>query len=151
MAEQFRFAATVVTLVQVLRRPSRYVQIGLICALLSNALVIGLDQLGVRYLVSTISATLTVTVVGYLLHSAYTFRVTPSFAALLRFFGATAVGSCLAILLMIILCGGFGLVASAAIPIATVIMFIWNFAFASWAIAGPARSHRGSDSAAARS
>lgn len=118
----------------------RYSQIGLICALLTNALIIGLDQFGVHYLISAVAATISVTVVGYLLHSAYTFRVAPSFAALLRFFGGTTAGSGIAILLMIILCDGFGLSASAAIPIVTVLLFIWNYALAIWSIAGTGRS-----------
>lgn len=142
MAEQFRLAAAARRLVDFLRRPSRYAQIGLVCALLSNAIIIGLDQLRVHYLVSAAAATLVVTVVGYLLHSAYTYRVPASLAALFRFFGTTAVGSSLAILLMIMLCDGIGLSASAAIPIATVLLFAWNYVLATWAIAGAGRSRR---------
>jgi putative flippase GtrA len=136
VAEQFRIAASAARLSKLLRRPSRYAQIGLICALLSNALIIGLDQVGVHYLVSTVAAPLVVTGIGYLLHCAYTFEVPRSFPALIRFFATTAVSSLLAILLMVILCSGFGLSASAAIPIATVLLFGWNYALATWAIAG---------------
>ena len=39
-------------------------------------------------------------------------------------------------LLMSILCDGIGLSPSAAMPIATVLLFAWNYAFANWAILG---------------
>lgn len=142
MAQQFRFAAAAARLGRLLRRPSRYAQIGLICALLTNGLMIGLDQIGVYYLVSTIAATVLVTVVGYLLHSVYTFQARASLPSMMRFFASTAVSSCLAILLMTILCSGIGLSASAAIPIATVLLFGWNYALATWAIVGTRASPR---------
>ena len=139
MAKQLRRASAARRVAGLLGTPTRYAKIGLVCALLSNAIIIGFDQLGIHYLLSAIVATAVATIVGFLLHSAYTFRTPPSFRAFLRFVGGTALGSSLAILLMILFCDGLGLSASAAIPIATIILFAWNFILAHWAIRGSAR------------
>ena len=130
MAEQFRLAAAAARL----RQPSRYAQIGIVCALLCNGLIIGLDKAGVHYLVSTIAATIIVTIIGYLLHCDYTFRMRRSASGLARFFGATALSSLITIGLMAILCDYMSLSASTAIPIATIILFGWNYLMARWAI-----------------
>lgn len=117
-----------------LRRPSRYVQIGLVCALLTNSIIMTLDYLGAHYLIGTIIAAVVATPVGFLLHCAYTYRAMPTLAGFFRFIAATAVGSCLAILIMVVLCDGLGLTATMAIPIATVLMFFWNYVMTGWAI-----------------
>lgn len=134
MAEQLRSGPRRAGVIDRLRRPSRYAQIGLICAFLTNGLIIGLDRLGTHYLVATVAATVSVTLVGYLLHSFFTYRIAPSLVGLLRFCAATATGSCIALVSMIVLCDGFGLSASAAIPLATVFLFFWNYLLATWAI-----------------
>jgi putative flippase GtrA len=119
-----------------LARPSRYAQVGLLCALLNNLIVIGFDRAGYHYAVAVCLAFATVTAVGYLLHAAYTFKVAASGTALLRFFGANLSGFFISLLLMMIMCDGIGLSASVAMPIATVLLFVWNYAFATWAIVG---------------
>ena len=123
-------------LTRLLARPTRYAQIGLLCALLNNLIVIGFDRAGYHYALAVCVAFVTTTGIGYMLHSAYTFRVPPSAAALLRFFGANIGSFFLAMLLMIVLCDGIGLSATIAMPIATVIMFGWNFAVATLTIVG---------------
>lgn len=117
-----------------LRRPSRYLQIGIVCALSTNTIVIGLDWLGVHYLVSTIFATITVSILGFILHCAYTYRVASSWTRLRRFLAGIASGFVLSLLAMAILCDGMGLSASLAYPLVTVLSFVWNYLAARWAI-----------------
>lgn len=121
-------------LIESLRRPTRYVQVGLLCALLNNLIVVGFDQAGLHYTIGVASAFVGVTAIGYLLHSAYTFRVRPRLSGLLKFFAANFVGLCWSMLLMIMLCGGLGLRASLAMPLVTVVLFGWNYTTAHWAV-----------------
>ena len=124
------------TLARRLARPSRYVQVGLLCALLNNLIVIGFDRAGYHYAAAVCVAFIAVTAIGYLLHAIYTYRVPPSGAALLRFFCGNVSGFVISMLVMMVLCDGIGLSASLAMPIATVLLFAWNYALASWAIVG---------------
>ncbi len=93
-------------------------------------IVIGLDRLGYHYSACVVAAFLTTTVIGYLLHTAYTFRLPPSRVALLRFSAASLTGFWLSMLVMTLLCAGAGFSATVAMPIATVLLFVWNFASA---------------------
>jgi putative flippase GtrA len=110
-----------------LRRTGRYAQVGLVCALLNNAIVIGMDQLGYRYVLSVTVGYLVVMLAGYLLHSAYTYRVRASRTGWLRFVAANLSGLVVSMFVMFILCDVVGLTASMAIPIATVLLFAWNY------------------------
>jgi putative flippase GtrA len=114
-------------MMQFVRRTGRYAQVGLVCALLSNAIVIGLDRGHIHYAVSVIVAYFVGTLVGYLLHSAYTYRVRASRTGWLRFVTANLSGLVVSMILMFILCDVVGLTASMAIPIATVLLFAWNY------------------------
>ena len=123
-----------------LRRASRYTQVGLVCALLNNAIVIGMDRAGYHYAICVIAAFLVVMIVGYLLHAAYTFGVPASRLGWLRFAGANLLGFPLSMSLMFLLCDCLGLSASVAMPIATVLLFGWNFALARWLLEAGARA-----------
>ena len=123
-----------------LRRTGRYAQVGLLCALLNNAIVIGMDRIGYHYAASVTFGFMVVMVVGYLLHSAYTFRVTPSVGGWLRFVGANLSGFPLSMGSMFVLCDIIGLGASVAMPIATVVLFAWNYLLAHWLIGRSGRT-----------
>lgn len=118
-----------------LRLTSRYAQVGLLCALLNNAVVIAADHLGYHYVTAVCAAFVLSTAVGYLLHSAYTFQVPASGTSGLRFVIANLTAFPLSMGTMLLLCGGLGLAASIAMPIATVLLFGWNFLLAHFAIA----------------
>ena len=120
---------------QLLRRTSRYAQVGLICALLNNVVVIAMDRVGYHYAMAVAVAFLTVTLIGYLLHTTYTFGVRASGTGGLRFMVANLSSFPLAMGAMFVLCSGLGLRASVAMPIATVLLFAWNFLIAHAAIA----------------
>lgn len=136
MAQQLRVPGAALKLIRLLARPTRYAQIGLLCALINNLIVIGFDRAGYHYVLAVCVAFLTTTAIGYVLHAAYTFKVARSRPALLRFFGANVSGFFISMLMMVVLCDGLGLSPSLAMPIATVLLFAWNYALATWAIVG---------------
>jgi len=136
MAKQFRLAATAQHLGSILRSPGRYASVGLLCAALNIGCVIVLDRAGFHYAPAMVIAFVGVTLVAYTLHAAFTFRASASAAGLLRFVGASATAFPLALLLMFLLCDGVGLSVSAALPIATAILFVWNYLGSKWAITG---------------
>jgi putative flippase GtrA len=118
-------------------RTGRYAQVGLICALINNAIVIGMDRFACPYPLSvTVGSVVSVTV-GYLLHAAYTFRARASVAGWLKFGAANVSGFLLSMALMFVMCSLAGLSASLAMPLVTVILFVWNYLVAHLLIAGP--------------
>ena len=124
---------------QFLRRTGRYAQIGLICAVINNAMVIGLDRLGYHYAFSVTLAFIAVTLLGYLLHCAYTFGTKAALSGWIRFVTANLSGFPLSMGSMFLLCDVAHLSASAAMPIATVFLFAWNYLIANTLIGRPAK------------
>jgi putative flippase GtrA len=76
---------------------------------------------------------LIVTLLGYLLHSRFTFRE-QLLRGFLRFASGVAAGLPLSLLSMAILCTGLGLPVVIAAPVATITLFLWNYASAHWTI-----------------
>jgi putative flippase GtrA len=110
-----------------LRRTGRYAQVGLICAIINNLVVISMDHLGYDYAISVTLGFVIVTIVGYLLHCAYTFRAKAAVAGWMRFVSANLSGFPLSMGSMFLLCDVTHLKASVAMPIATMILFGWNY------------------------
>ena len=117
-------------------RPARYIVVGAICALIHNVVMIVGDVLGVHYLLMSVVSFGIVTLLGYLLHSGFTFRGQLSIAAFLRFAAGLAFGFPISLLVMAILCTGLGIPVIIAAPTATIVLFVWNYASAHWAILG---------------
>lgn len=107
--------------------------------MLNNILIIGGAAVGVNYVAMSVAAVAAVTMLGYLMHTGFTFRERPSVRGLLRFSSAVATGFPLFILLMVIFCTGLGLPVAIATPLSTVILYVWNYALAHWAILGQGR------------
>jgi putative flippase GtrA len=122
-----------------LQRTSRYAQVGLLCALLNNAIVIGLDRLGHDYVISVAAAFFVSTCIGYVLHTSYTFNVVASRGSGLRFAAANLSAFPLSMGTMFILCGVLGIAAWIAMPIATMLLFACNYLLAHLALARPVR------------
>lgn len=120
-------------------RPARYVVVGAICAAMHNFIMIGGDWLGAHYLPMSFVSFALVTPVGYWLHSDFTFGGKLSFRNFLRFAAGVAAGFPLSLLVMAILCTGLGLPVIIAAPVATAVLFVWNYASAHWAILGRLR------------
>jgi hypothetical protein len=115
-------------------RTARYTLIAAICAAASNAVIILGDVAGGHYVPVIIFSFAVVTPLGYLLHSGFTFSEQRSWVGLLRFAWAGALAFPLSLLTMAFLCTGLGLRVAIAAPIATAVLFLWNYASAHWAI-----------------
>jgi putative flippase GtrA len=118
----------------VVGQASRYLAGGGACALLHNIIMIGTSAHGMPYPPALVLSFLLTTPIGYLIHSAYTFEKTCSWMSLQRFLAGTVGGFVLSAALMVLLCSGLGMRVAIATPIATLLLFFWNFALARWAI-----------------
>ncbi|AZO38011.1 MAG: GtrA family protein [Mesorhizobium sp.] len=112
----------------------RYTLVGLICAIAHNAIMIAVDRLGGHYLLGILVSFVTVTPIGYALHSRFTFAQPLRLNAFTRFVGGVVAAYPISVAMMVVLCSGFGLSVAVATPIATIALFVWNFAAAHWAI-----------------
>lgn len=112
----------------------RYTLVGLMCAIAHNAIMIAVDQVGGHYLLGILVSFLAVTPIGYALHSRFTFAEPLRLKAFTRFVGSVVAAYPISVAMMVVLCSGFGLSVAIATPIATVALFVWNFATAHWAI-----------------
>jgi putative flippase GtrA len=123
-------------------RPLRYLIIGAFCAAAHNIVMIGADWIGLHYIWSTTASFLLVTPVAFWLHSRFTFGAALSWRNLQAFALGVAAGFPLSVLVMAVLCSGLDLPVLIAAPVATVILFSWNYVSARFAIIGrlPRRS-----------
>jgi putative flippase GtrA len=114
----------------------RYLIVGATCALLHNAIIIGLDQLGVHYVFATCVSFVIVVSVGYLLHCAFTFSAQRSLASFGRYIIAMAANLPLSIVALFLFHDLCGLDMAIASPAATVTLVVLNYLLSAWAILG---------------
>jgi putative flippase GtrA len=119
---------------RLVERGSRYSLVGALCALLNYAIILTVDALGGHYLLALLIAFVAVTPIGFLLHSKFTFHEPLRWPAFWRFSAGVATAAPVAFAAMILLCSGLKLHVAIATPIATAIVFLWNFIAAHWAI-----------------
>jgi putative flippase GtrA len=117
-------------------RSARYIAIGAICAIINNVIIIAGDLVHFHYTIGITVAFFVTTPIGYLLHCAFTFNTTPSLQRFARFASGLATAFPLSLLLMAIFCSGLHIPVAIASPITTVLLFIWNYTSADWAIRG---------------
>src|SRR5512138_3056818 len=113
----------------------RFYSVGLLCALLHNAIMIGGDWLGLHYAVSNVVSFCAVVVVGYRLHSGWTFpgavRGQASFA---RYALSMAANLPLSLAGMFLLVDLAGLPVALAAPAVTVLLAAFNYFAGRWAL-----------------
>ena len=121
----------------------RFFTVGLLCALLHNAIMIAGDWVGLHYVASSLVSFAIVVAVGYWLHSGWTFpgaaRGRTPFA---RYALTMAANLPLSIAGMFVLVDLAGLPVSAAAPAVTVLLAAFNFVGGRWALARRAQSRR---------
>jgi putative flippase GtrA len=115
-------------------RGRRYLTVGVLCALIHNLIMIGSDFAGLHYLPATLISFAVVTPLGYYLHCRFTFREAHSLDGFLRFMSGVAVGYPLSLGLMVLFCSGLALPVIIAAPLATAVLFVFNYVSAHWAI-----------------
>ena len=113
----------------------RFFTVGLVCALLHNAIMIGGDWAGLHYVVSSLISFAIVVLVGYWLHSGWTFpgaergRVT-----LARYALTMAANLPLSIAGMFVFVDLVGIGVPIAAPTVTVLLAAFNFIAGRWAL-----------------
>ena len=114
---------------------ARALTVGLVCALLHNAIVIAGDFAGLHYALSLTISFAIVVLVGYWLHSGWTFKGTKrggsSFARYVLVASANYPASLVGMFLLVDL---MGLPVPLASPLLTVVLFAANFLGNRWAL-----------------
>ena len=117
-------------------RPARYILVGAACAVLYNAVMILGERAGLGYVSSSIISLFVVIPTGYLLHAGFTFGSGRSWSAFFKFACSILAAFPISLLTVALLSSGAGLSMVIAAPIATLVMFVWNYATTHWAILG---------------
>jgi putative flippase GtrA len=114
------------------------------CALLHNAILIGLDAVGVDYVTASVVSFVVVVVVGYHLHRHFTFRGPAARLGIVRYAWAMAANLPLSVVGLFLCHTLLGLPMFVAAPLTVGALFLINFVLARWAIVGtPARTRVG--------
>lgn len=116
------------------RQSARYLLIAGMSALILNGVLIGTHAMGLHYLAALVVANIVVIAFAYSAHATFTFEVDRTVSGLGRFVGTQAIGFPLSVLVLAALVDGLGLEVWIATPIATIILFAYNFISARWAI-----------------
>ena len=118
----------------------RFFTVGLVCALLHNAIMIAGDYAGLHYVASSFISFAIVVAVGYRLHSGWTFpdaaRGRTPFA---RYTLTMAANLPLSIAAMFVLVDLGGLPVPLAAPAVTVLLAAFNFLAGRWALRAQSR------------
>ena len=120
-------------------RFTRFVLVGGLCALLSNAAVILLVRSGFGTLRASALAFGPVLLVGYGLHSVFTFGTQPSRLSFARYALATLANFPVWAALLYLLSDVLKISIAIVAPLATALIFLWNYVSATWAFLPAAR------------
>jgi putative flippase GtrA len=115
-------------------RGRRYLTVGALCALTHNVIMIGSDYAGIHYFPATLLSCAVVTPLGYLLHCRFTFGQARSLAGFLRFAVGIAAAYPLSLGLMVLFCAALGWPVLVAAPLTTILLVVYNYISAHWAI-----------------
>lgn len=123
--------------------PARYLKVGALIAVINNILLIVGDLTGIGYAGLLLLTWIVGGSLGYLLHSSYTFSISPSYLAYGRFMGGVALGIPLSFAVLAGFKSGLGLPMWIAAPAATIVMIVYNYLSARLAIVWKRRfAHR---------
>jgi putative flippase GtrA len=117
-----------------LARGGRYLSVGALFAVAHNAIMIGADYIGIHYLPSMVISFLVLAPLAYALHCRFTFRQARSLAGLFRYMGGMMAAYPLSLGLMVLFCTGLGWPVLVASPLTTILLIVYNYVSAHWAI-----------------
>jgi putative flippase GtrA len=109
----------------------RYLIVGAVCALLSNAILITFDHFGIHYLVSCFVAFAVTVIIAYGLHTHWTFGAQRSREGLVRYAAAMAVNLPVPVGLLFVLVTLANMRMAIAAPLATIMQTGFNYIVAS--------------------
>jgi len=116
-----------------------YGLVAALCLGLHNGIIIGMDWLGAPLIAAVALSFAVVSVVGYALHSRFTFCRPMGMKAFARYALAMSANLPLAFITIWLWRHGVGLKMLYASPLASLCMIAMNFALSHWAIARPRR------------
>ena len=114
-------------------RSPKYAIVSIVCALIYNGIMIGLDRLGVHYAVSQAVSAAVLLPLGYTMQARLTFGATRSWRDFARYSAALLTNYPVAIAVLWLLCDVLKLDMVWASPISMAVLFIWNYMTSSWA------------------
>jgi len=114
-------------------RLSRFAVVGAFCALLSNLAVIALVRLGLGSLIASLLAFGPVLIIGYALHSLFTFATQPSPMTFMRYALAMAGNFPVWAAALYLFGDVLNVSVTLVAPAATLLIFVWNYVAARWA------------------
>jgi putative flippase GtrA len=103
---------------------------------LNNVLLIAVAAVGFDYLSSSLIICVPMLIIGFMLHSLVTFKTKATIGAFLRYSGAILSNYPVLIATLFLLCDITHLPVYIAGPIATIVLFVWNYVFTHWAMVG---------------
>ncbi|PSJ41671.1 GtrA family protein [Allosphingosinicella deserti] len=115
----------------------RYLTVSAVCWVIHNATMIAGDAAGLPLLASIAASFAIVVVVGYLLHSRYTFETSNGPGSFVRYVLAMLPNFPLSAALLWLLSKAIGLPMVVAAPLATMVMLAVNYFGSRWAITMP--------------
>ena len=113
---------------------ARFALVGLVCAAAHNVIMIAGDFAGLHYGISLVVSYLLVVVLGFALHVRFTFGQPATREAFWRYAIAMVANYPATLALLFVLCDLAKIPVVIAAPIATVVMFAWNYIVTRWAI-----------------
>lgn len=113
---------------------ARALTVGLICALLHNAIVIAGDFIGLHYALSLTVSFAIVVLVGYWLHSGWTFQAKRGRSSFARYVLVASANYPASLAGMFVLVDLLALPVPLASPVLTVLLFAANFVGNKWAL-----------------
>lgn len=116
-------------------RMTRFVVVGGLCAVLSNAAVILLVRAGFGTVVAVLIAFGPVLLMGYALHASFTFGSPFSRGSLARYALGMAANFPIWVLALYLLCDVLKVSITIAAPATTALIFLWNYLSGKWAFA----------------
>jgi putative flippase GtrA len=114
-------------------RSPRYVVVSIICAVVYNGIMIGLDRAGMHYALAQAASAAVLLPLGYLMQAHLTFSKRRSWRDFARYSGALITNYPVAVLTLWLLCDGLHLDMVWASPISMVVLFLWNYVTSVWA------------------
>jgi putative flippase GtrA len=121
----------------------RYLGVSGACLLLHNALMIGLSTVGVHYAAACTLSFFAVAAAGFLLHARLTFAAAPTASGFFRYAAAMALNLPLSIVLIWLFHDLGSAPMALAAPAATLLLVLWNYLAAQWALRLPLANGEG--------
>lgn len=115
-------------------RGPRYLRVSVVCVVLNNLLLIGLDQWGVYYGLNLLISAAVMIPLSFALQVRVTFACEPTWRAFVRYAAILLVNTPAAFLLLAVIHDWGRLAMPYAAPAVTIIMFLWNFVGSHWAL-----------------